>query len=310
MRNNNDPILEVAGLRKDFGRITALRGIDIVLQKPGVYGFLGPNGAGKTTTFKLICSLLRPTAGRVCITGIDVRTDPRAAAAKLGVLFDAPTFYPYLTGRENLLTFAQWQGRVDQQHVDGLLELVSLTNATNRRVAGYSWGMKQRLGLAAALLSDPQLILLDEPTNGLDPAGIADVRRLLPRLAYEQGRTVFLSSHRMDEVEQVCDRVTIIHQGTIVAEGKPQDLVAKDITIEIHCADPQTARTTLQKMDGIQKIEQTGGTRLVISAPGVATGKINRYLLEHNIAVDQVVEKRESLEEVFFRLTGMSGDEQ
>ena len=305
MTEYDGPILTVAKLHKEFGRITALDGIDIVLDKPGVYGFLGPNGAGKTTTFKLICGLLRPTAGRVVIDGVDVRFEPHVAVGKLGVLFDAPVYYPYLSGRENLQVFARWLGLNGDAKIDALLDLVGLTTTKGRRVSGYSWGMKQRLGLASALLSDPKLVLLDEPTNGLDPGGIADVRRLLPKLAYEEGRTVFLSSHRMEEVEQICDVVIIIHQGKIVASGTPAELAARGTAIEIRCGDLATARNILEKMGGVKKITQVGADRLKVHAPELAASRINQLLIENGVAVEEVVQRRESLEEAFFRLTGM-----
>jgi len=304
MTNSDIPILAIEDLRKEFGRVTALAGIDITLHKPGVYGFLGPNGAGKTTTFKLICGLLRPTSGRVVVDGTDVRFEPHVAVGKLGVLFDAPAYYPYLSGRENLQVFARWQGLITEQKIDSLLNLVGLDQAKNRRVGGYSWGMKQRLGLAAALLSDPKLVLLDEPTNGLDPGGIADVRRLLPKLAYEEGRTVLLSSHRMEEVEQICDAVTIIHQGRVVACGTPAELAAGEPEIMIRCADPAAARTILSRIVGIKSVSQVGPDRLKIGAPGLAASKVNQLLMENGVAVEEVMQRRESLEEVFFRLTG------
>jgi ABC-2 type transport system ATP-binding protein len=216
---NKPPVLELRELRKRYGRTTALDGIDLSLEGPGVYGFLGPNGAGKTTTFKLICGLLRPTSGAVFVDGDNIRTAPLRVLSKLGVQFDGPVFYPHLTGRENLRVIARWLGRDLDRRIERLLDLVELTGAADRRTGGYSFGMQRRLGLAAALLSDPGLLLLDEPTSGLDPGGIADVRKLLPRLAGEQGRCVFLSSHRIEELEQVCDRVFIIHRGRIVAAG-------------------------------------------------------------------------------------------
>lgn len=305
MTEYNGPILAVEKLRKEFGPVTALAGIDIVLDKPGVYGFLGPNGAGKTTTFKLACGLLRPTAGRVVIDGVDVRFEPHVAVGKLGVLFDAPAYYPYLTGRENLQVFARWLGQKGETKIDALLAMVGLAKSQARRVAGYSWGMKQRLGLASALLSDPKLVLLDEPTNGLDPGGIADVRRLLPKLAYEEGRTVFLSSHRMEEVEQICDSVIIIHQGEIVATGTPTELAARGSEIEIRCGDLAAARGILEKMSGVHGLTQVGADRLRIHAPELAAGRVNQLLMENGVAVEEVVQRRESLEEVFFRLTGI-----
>jgi ABC-type multidrug transport system ATPase subunit len=306
---NDGPILILDKLYKRFGRVSALAGIDLTLDKPGVYGFLGPNGAGKTTTFKLVCALLRPTAGRVLINGIDVQKDTRKAMAKLGVQFDAPAFYPYLTSRENLQLIACWLDGNHQEEIDDLLSLVGLSDAKHRRVGGYSWGMKQRLGLAAALLSDPQLLLLDEPTNGLDPGGIADIRCLLPRLAHEQGRTVFVSSHRMEEVEQTCDQVAIIHRGVIVAWGTLAELASRDTRIEIRCEELQMALDVLQKIDGIGNIERTGLNCLQVLRPRVASSKINQILVEHGVAVEQIVERRESLEEMFFRLTGVKTNE-
>jgi ABC-2 type transport system ATP-binding protein len=240
------------------------------------------------------------------IDGVDVRFEPEVAADKLGVLFDAPAYYPYLSARENLRVFATWAGVNGQAGIDALLDLVGLTNAKNRRVAGYSWGMKQRLGLASALLTDPRLVLLDEPTNGLDPSGIADVRRLLPKLAYEEGRTVFLSSHRMEEVEQICDKVIIIHQGAIVAAGTPAELAAREAEIIIRCTDLEAARRVLTGVAGITAMEQIGADRLKLVAPKTPAGKINQHLIENGVAVEEVVQRRESLEEVFFRLTGVT----
>jgi len=299
------PILAIEKLRKQFGRVVALNDIDIVLDKPAVYGFLGPNGAGKTTTFRLICSLLRPTSGRVVVDGADVQTDPRRAVSRLGVHFDSPAFYPYLSGRDNLVVFSRWLDNVvPASRIDELISLVGLTDAAGRKVSGYSWGMKQRLGLASALLSDPRLVLLDEPTNGLDPGGIADIRRLLPKLAHEQQRTVFLSSHRMEEVEQVCDHVTIIHEGNIVAAGRPQELTSDEEVIEVHCADSRNAANVLGGLGGLTNVEIIAPDKLRIHTSDIETSRINQYLIENGVAVEQVVKRRESLEQVFFRLTG------
>lgn len=307
MSKSAKPILAIEGLSKEFGRVSALRGIDVCLDGPGVYGFLGPNGAGKTTTFKCICALLRPSGGRIMIDGIDVQSDTKTAMARVGVQFDAPAFYPYLSGSENLRVFAKWIDPGCAGRIPGLLELVGLGGAGGKRVAEYSWGMKQRLGLASSLLSDPKLILMDEPTNGLDPAGIADVRSLLPKLAYEDGRTIFLSSHRMDEVEQICDRVIIIHRGQIVADGTLAELSSKARIIEIHCPRPGDVIEALSRRADVATIKQTGAQRIQLTAPGVSPGDINRYLVGGGGDIDQVIEKRETLEEVFFRLTGIAG---
>lgn len=298
-------ILVVEKLRKEFKQVTALNDIDIVLDKPGVYGFLGPNGAGKTTTFKMICGLLHPTSGRVLVDGIDVARSPREAMTRLGVQFDATSFYSYLSGRDNLLVIARWlDGPIDKGRVDALLDQVGLSDAARRKVGGYSWGMRQRLGLASALLSNPRLVLLDEPTNGLDPAGIADIRALLPRLARDEGRTVFLSSHRMEEVEQICDHVTIIHEGAIAAAGTPDELASPETVVEVHCNDPHGAADIIEKMTGGTEVRVTSASALRVHGGGKTPAEINRHLVEHGVAVEQVFDRGESLEQVFFRLTG------
>lgn len=227
------PVLVIENLRKDFGSVNALAGIDVTLDGAGVFGFLGPNGAGKSTTFKIISTLLRPTSGRVLIDGVDVHKEPRRAVAHLGVQFDASAFYPYLTATDNLRVQAIWcDAEVPGERIRALLSQVGLEKAAKRKVGGFSWGMRQRLGLASALLADPRLLLLDEPTNGLDPAGIADMRALLPKLAHDESRTIFMSSHRMDDVERVCDHVTIINEGTIVASGRPRELASGGESLE------------------------------------------------------------------------------
>jgi ABC-2 type transport system ATP-binding protein len=305
----DQPILVVKKLRKVFGRTTALDGIDIEIGEPGVYGFLGPNGAGKTTTFKLITGLLRPTSGSVSVAGADVGDNPIGAASRVGVQFDQPAFYPYMSGRDNLRVAARWLGLELETRITELLLLVGLDGAADRRVDGYSWGMKQRLGLASALLSNPPLLLLDEPTSGLDPGGIADVRRLLPKLAHEEGRSVFLSSHRMDEVEQVCDHVTIIHHGRIVASGSPASLSTDDNLIEIQCEKAAAAVDVLKGLSEVIQVTQIARDRMEILAPALRAGRVNQFLVERGIMADQIVVRRESLEEIFFRLTGTGSDE-
>jgi ABC-2 type transport system ATP-binding protein len=228
---------------------------------------------------------------------------------RLGVQFDSPVFYPYLTGRDNLLVVARWlDGPVDTERVESLLGQVGLSDAAGRKVGGYSWGMRQRLGLASALLSDPPLVLLDEPTNGLDPAGIADIRSLLPRLAHDDGRTVFLSSHRMEEVEQICDHVTIIHEGAIVAAGTPIELASPETAVEIHCSDPQGAARILENIGDGARVRVISASALDVRGGGTTPAQINKHLVEHGVAVEQVVKRSETLEQVFFRLTGAPGD--
>ncbi len=221
------PILQVESLSKSFGEVKALRGISFSLDETAVYGFLGPNGAGKTTTFKIICNLISPQGGRVLIDGMDVREKNSRALNRVGVQFDSPAFYPYLSGRDNIRVMGKWLGGVSEERIGELLEMVGLEDASERKVAGYSRGMKQRLGIASAMLSRPRLVLMDEPTGGLDPAGIAYIRGLLPTLAREHGCTVILSSHRLDDVEKICDHLIIIHRGEIAASGRKSELAGE-----------------------------------------------------------------------------------
>ncbi len=309
MCDKSTAILKVEKLKKQFGQVHALKGIDIVLDRPGVYGFLGPNGAGKTTTFKLIGGLLRPTSGRILIGGIDVGAETAKAVSMLGILFDQPAYYPYLTGRENLSVFNRWMGREDQDRADRLLDMVGLGGAGSRKVGGYSWGMKRRLGIAAALLGDPAILLLDEPTNGLDPAGIADMRKLLPRLAWEEGKTVLLSSHRMEEVSQICDHVTIINKGEIAASGTPWELSTGQPWIEIESADADRAVNLLEESGMSSEIRRRSAVIIDVLAAGKTAAVINAFLVENGLEVTGVREKRESLEDIFFRLTGAGDDD-
>jgi ABC-2 type transport system ATP-binding protein len=309
MADNGTAMLRVEKLEKRFGRVHALKGIDIVLEKPGVYGFLGPNGAGKTTMFKLIGGLLRPTSGRILIGGIDVRAETAKAVSRLGILFDQPAYYPYLTGRENLSVFNRWMGREDQDGADRLLDIVGLGGAGGRKVGGYSWGMKRRLGIAAALLGDPSILLLDEPTNGLDPAGIADMRKLLPHLAWKEGKTVLLSSHRMEEVSQICDHVTIIDKGEIAASGTPAELSTGQPWIEIESPDVDRAVSLLQESGMADEIKRKSAAVIEVLVAGKTASAVNTLLVENGLEVTGIREKRESLEDIFFRLTGGGDDD-
>ncbi|MBN2185554.1 MAG: ABC transporter ATP-binding protein [Candidatus Krumholzibacteriota bacterium] len=309
MMNTGQPILSIEKLHKDFRDTKALKGIDVSLDKAGVYGFLGPNGAGKTTTFKIVSGLLAPTSGSVRICGVDVVHDTRDAMRHLGVLFDSPAYYPYLSGEENLEVFARWSGRKGKRKISDLLSMVGLGKSMKRKVEGYSWGMKRRLGIAAALLDDPDLLLLDEPTNGLDPSGIAEVRELIPGLAYENGCTVMLSSHRMEEVDQICESITIIHDGKIVASGSVEGLSRAEPFVEIMCDDTDAAKELLRRSSDVDVVEDAGPGRIRIYSARIGASAINRILLGNGIEVRQFAEKRESLEEIFFRLTGESDND-
>ena len=218
--------IETAGLSKHYGRHPAVIDLDLQVPQGVVFGFLGRNGAGKTTTIGMLLGLLRPSSGQVWLLGHEVGRDLRPALRRTGVLLDRPAFYPYLSGRENLWVVAQALGSDAHARIPEALETVELAGRARDRFATYSGGMKQRLGLAAALLNDPDLFVFDEPTTGLDPVGQRDIRRLIRRLADETGKTIFLSSHQLREVDQICDRVAIIDRGRLVTQGPLQDVAA------------------------------------------------------------------------------------
>jgi ABC-2 type transport system ATP-binding protein len=218
--------IESQGLTKHYGKHLAVVGLDLRVPRGVVFGFLGRNGAGKTTTIGMLLGLLRPTGGEAWVLGHDVRRDLRPALRRTGVLLDRPAFYPYLSGRENLWVVAQALGRDAPQRIAEVLQVVELAERASDRFAAYSAGMKQRLGLAAALLNDPELLILDEPTTGLDPIGQRDIRKLVRRLANETGKTIFFSSHQLGEVEQICDQVAVIDRGKLVAQGPLAEVAA------------------------------------------------------------------------------------
>ncbi len=223
--------LQTFDLTKRFGDLVAVDHVNLKVQEGELFGFLGPNGAGKTTTISMILGLLYPTAGRVHVLGEEVSPTRTHVLRQVGAMVNTPGFLPYLSGRENLRLLARLYPDVDERRVDEVLELVGLRDAAKRKVKGYSTGMKQRLGLAAALLHRPRLLVLDEPTSGLDPIGMKEMRELLRALA-DGGTTIFLSSHLLHEVEQICDRVALIHQGRIVAEGEVRALLQQYKSLE------------------------------------------------------------------------------
>jgi ABC-2 type transport system ATP-binding protein len=242
---NSTLAIETKGLSKSYGSLAAVVDLDLRVPRGSVFGFLGRNGAGKTTTIGMLVGLLRPNGGRAWLLGHDVSRDVRAGLRRTGVLLDQPAFYPYLTGRENLWAVAQALGGDAADRIDAALQTVDLANRAGDRFGGYSMGMKQRLGLAAALLNDPELLILDEPTTGLDPVGQRDTRRLIRRLAEGTGKTVFLSSHQLVDVKQVCDHVAVIDRGRLVIQGSLAEVAAgrdlETMFLELTGADDSNA---------------------------------------------------------------------
>jgi ABC-2 type transport system ATP-binding protein len=299
------PAIELQGLRKEYrrrkGTTVAVAGLDLSVPEGGVYGFLGPNGSGKTTTIRCLLGLARPTAGRAALLGAEVPGGLAAAIRRVGAVVETPALFPTMSGRENLRLLARIDG-LDPRRVDHVLDEVGLTERAGDLVRKYSLGMRQRLGLAAALLKDPALLVLDEPANGLDPAGIRQVRELIRRLGRE-GRTVFVSSHILAEVEQTCDAVAILHRGRCVAEGTVADVMASAgaAGVRVTVDDLTAARQVLERA-GLGEVE-TGDGHLRVAVPPAGAGVISRVLAAESLWVTDLRPDERTLEDLFLELT-------
>jgi ABC-type multidrug transport system ATPase subunit len=291
-------VIETSDLAKRYGRgVLAVNSLNLGVRRGEVYGFLGPNGAGKTTTLKMLVGLIRPTKGSARVVGLPAG-DTRGLS-KLGALIESPAFYPYLSGRRNLRVIARYCG-ADDRSCDSALEQVDLTAAAHSRFKTYSTGMKQRLGLAAALLKEPEVLILDEPSSGLDPQGMVDMRDLIRRLA-EGERTVLLSSHLLGEVEQVCDRIGVIHRGELVAEGTLEDLRGeRGLVVRAHPLD--LAERVSESVAGPGKVEVANGL-LRVSIDASRSSELVRRLVEAGVEVAETRHEERSLEQVFLQLT-------
>jgi ABC-2 type transport system ATP-binding protein len=268
-----------------------------------IYGFLGPNGAGKTTTIRIIAGLVRATAGEVRLHGIDLRRDRLAAARGLRTLVEVPAFYPHLTGEQNLRIFATLAG-AEARDVARLLERVRLAPAKDRRVGGYSLGMRQRLGIAQALLGNPDLVVLDEPMNGLDPAGMHEMREFIREENRERGVTFFLSSHLLDDVQRLCDRIGILHRGRLVAEGRLDSLLSSAVTgYRLRTARPQDAVAVLRRALPASEARVDGDGLIHAKGDGADLARLHGALLEAGLPVEELLPVRASLEAYFLDLT-------
>ncbi len=277
----------------------AVDGLSMRVKRGEVYGFVGPNGAGKTTTMRMLLGLVRPSSGECEVLG--EKPGSPQAMARMGALVETPAFYPYLSGRDNLKVLARHAG-ASYSRIDPVLEEVKLTKRADDRFKTYSLGMKQRLGMAAALLKDPELLILDEPTNGLDPAGMAEMRQLIRDLGHDE-RTVLLSSHLMGELEQICDRVGVVKDGKIIQEGNLGELMHGS-RLKVKAEPVTKARELLTSLEGIGKIEPADGDTLMVEADPSRAAEINRYLVGAGIEVSELCTVKLSLESVFLSLTG------
>jgi ABC-type multidrug transport system ATPase subunit len=285
-------------LTKTYGRRDAVHDLSIGVLQGEVYGLLGPNGAGKTTTLRMLLGMVRPTSGSAWVC--DARPGSPAGLARVGALVEEPALYPYLSGRDNLRVLARYS-RSPKARIDEVLELVGLAPRARDKVSTFSLGMRQRLGVAAALLKNPDVLILDEPTNGLDPQGMAQMQRLISTLGTGE-RTVVLSSHMLREVEQVCDRVGVIRDGVLIAQG-PVSQLRGDEVLHIVVDQVDRACDVLERIRHIAAVTAVGDT-LVVDAPADAAAHLNTALVEHGIAVSHLSLEQRSLEDVFFDMTG------
>ncbi|MGH2356974.1 MAG: ATP-binding cassette domain-containing protein [Candidatus Limnocylindria bacterium] len=298
--------LATRGLRKSYGSRLALDGLDLSVPTGVVYGFLGPNGAGKTTTMRLLTGLIRPDAGSIELLGRPFSRSDRHRLFDVGALIETPAFYPYLSGRENLRALAATGAPISRGRIEELLGLVGLQDRARDKVSRYSLGMKQRLGIAAALLSDPTLLLLDEPANGLDPAGIVAMRDTLKHLA-ASGKTVFVSSHILGEVQQLADVIGIVAAGKLIREGTISDLLHTEGVVRVRVTpnEVQTAIDALQPLVGADGVSAGSGTDagwLNVKVEPARAAAVNRALAEVGVYASRL-EPGSDLEDLFLELT-------
>lgn len=286
--------------------IVAVDDVDLFVEKGHVYGALGPNGSGKSTTVRMLLGLAKPDKGEVRLFGQPLAGNASELLHRVGAVVETPAFVPYLSGRDNLRLLAKYTPGATPQMIESTLSRVHLLSAAGRRFKNYSLGMKQRLGIAAAILNDPALIILDEPTNGLDPQGTREIRSLIPELAAE-GRTIVLCSHLLHEVEQVCDSVTIFQHGRVVAQGATEELIGSRTRLELRLPDIAAAESILAASPWAAQLTREDGA-FFIDGAGALGGEVNRYLVEHGQYASVIQPTQNSLEDVFFELTGDASD--
>jgi ABC-2 type transport system ATP-binding protein len=297
----SETILQTMNLSKVYGKRTAVNGMNLQVKRGEVFGFLGPNGAGKTTTIRMLLNLIRPSSGEIRLFGERLDTHPRRLLPRVGALIEQPAFQAYLSGRDNLIVVGGYTGGVAHTRIDEVLEMIGLTGRGKDRYSTYSLGMRQRLGVGAALLTDPDLLILDEPGNGLDPAGIVEMRELIRRLA-TQGKTIFVSSHILAEVRQFCTRIGIIRAGHMIATGTVDELLRANGPWEIDVPNPEQVLPLLEQLP-IVRSAQLEHNRVLLDAPSARGRDLIAFLVQQNIWPESVHRREEELEQVFLRLT-------
>jgi ABC-2 type transport system ATP-binding protein len=300
--------IEARGLSKRFRSLVAVERVDLDVAEGSIFGFIGPNGAGKTTTLRMLLGLIAPTSGSARIFGRDVERDFKRAIQPVGALIEGAAFYPFLSARRNLALFGGISGQRSSDRIEQVLHQVGLAGRADERVAGYSQGMRQRLGIALALLERPRLLVLDEPTNGLDPQGSREIRDLVRRVRDEEGTTVVLSSHLLAEMEGICDRVAIIARGRILCEGRLDEVIGADdarLVLSPRAGDEARAVRLLHDRFGIEAERLPCGA-LEFDRGGHDAADLNRALVEAGVGVAGLAARRRTLEQAFIELTGAS----
>jgi ABC-type multidrug transport system ATPase subunit len=299
----NETIIDVQHLAKSFGSFEAVKDVSFSVQRGDVFGFLGPNGAGKSTTIRCMMSLITPDKGSIELFGKSLQTHRKDILRNIGSIIEKPDFYKYLSAEKNLEIFARVSGaEVSKIEIQEMLEFVGLANRGRHKVGGFSHGMKQRLGIAQTLLHKPELIILDEPTTGLDPQGIIEVRNLILRLKNEQNKTILLSSHQLSEIELIANRMVIINQGKSIVEGNVQDLLqAEEIVVKVAVDDSEKAMRCIAQLEYAQNLEVINSTEIEVLMKKNEIAVFNKFLVQHDVAVFSLEPKRK-LEDYFIKI--------
>ncbi len=302
-KSSKEEILEVNNLSKSFGGIEAVSNLNLRVEKGDIFGFLGPNGAGKTTTIRMILGLIHADRGEVNIKGYNLKKDFNKAIENVGAVVETPRFYEYLSAYQNLKQIANFHPEINNNWIAVTLKIVGLTGRANDKVKTYSLGMKQRLGIARALLNKPTLIILDEPTNGLDPQGMKEVRELIVRLAEKNGITFFISTHLLNEVEQICNRVAIIKKGGVIVSDLVSNLLIQNQeVIEIVSTDISRVKDIIEDVSFTELVGESQKGVFVKLDKGLA-GQLNKLLIKENVLVEYLIPRKKSLEDYFIEIT-------
>jgi ABC-type multidrug transport system ATPase subunit len=305
--NSSENVIEISGLTKHFKNVHAVDELEFTVLKGDVFGFLGPNGAGKSTTIRMILSLIFPTSGSIKIFGKTLLDNRKEILSNVGAIVEKPDFYGYLSALKNLQILAKISGKaVSQNRIMELLELVGLKDRAKSKVKTYSHGMKQRLGIAQALLHNPELVVLDEPTTGLDPQGMKEIRDLIIRLSKDENKTIFLSSHILSEIELVANRMLILNKGNKIVEGRVDDLLkSKVLKVTVEVDKPEEVKNILQNTQWNQCIESIQGNKFYFNLEQEDIPALNKYIVENGILVSALVPVR-SLEDYFLSITAQA----